>query len=239
MVSLFETFHRAIVRRHGTITTYPYLDQGFKTVRFGFISLFEQSKISLPVIERNKSSDQTRLLFVGRLTEAKGIFTLLDALSIIVEKGQNIHLSIAGDGYLADTVKEYSKHLKLHNRVTFHGHCCWEDLQQMYYDADLFVLPSYAEGMPKVVLEAMTLGVPVVTTAVGSLPLLFQARQHCRFVPVADSGRLADVICESILNPTETRMMAEKAYVLARQYTLKGTTASLANDIKEFYCGTI
>jgi glycosyltransferase involved in cell wall biosynthesis len=114
-----------------------------------------------------------RLLFVGRLERIKGIETLLQAVQAVAATGRDLRLQIVGSGDPAYTAELYAQvsGLGLAEVVTFtgavpHG----PQLYALYRDAHLLTISSYSEGIPKVAIEAMSHGVPVVASAVGGLP---------------------------------------------------------------------
>jgi glycosyltransferase involved in cell wall biosynthesis len=102
-----------------------------------------------------KSSDKN-ILFVGRLTKQKNISSLLQA----IQKIGKVKLTIVGEGPLGRELSEYSNELELN--VRFEGYVPHDQLKGYYHAADVFVLPSLIEGHPKVLLEAMACGLPVI-----------------------------------------------------------------------------
>lgn len=107
------------------------------------------------------------VLSVGRLSPEKGIADLLTAFAIAVKKATSpMRLFIAGDGPERRRLEGMASHLS--DRVHFLGHV--EDPWILYHTADMFVLSSHSEGSPLVVLEAMTAGLPILSTGVGGVP---------------------------------------------------------------------
>ncbi len=104
-----------------------------------------------------------RLLFLGRIHEKKGIEVLLDAVCSLPI---NVELDIFGDGEVTyiSALKKHADDLQLSDRVRFRGHVSGEDKKAAFVQADLFILPSYSENFGIAVAEALSYGVPVVTT---------------------------------------------------------------------------
>ena len=131
---------------------------------------------------------QVRLLIVGRLSPEKGHENLLNALAQLNRQGNSHwHLNIVGDGELKDKLFAASKTLELSSQVTFHG--VQKNMLPYYQQNDLYISSSLTEGMPLVVLEAMSCRLPVVATPVGALPGLLQSSQAgllCRGCSVQD-----------------------------------------------------
>ena len=111
------------------------------------------------------SSDKV-LLFVGRLSAEKGLQTLVDAVLPLLKIEDHLRLCLVGDGPMRDELMGEVKTQGLESRVVFAGF--QEDTQGYYAMADLFVLPSYEEGMSNALLEAMASGLAVVATNVGA-----------------------------------------------------------------------
>lgn len=121
------------------------------------------------VAERANTARRNQLLFLGRLERDKGIFDLLEAVSALRASIPDIRLVCAGEGNL-ESVAEYAKRLGIEDSVSLPGWIGPAEKQSLMSVATVFVLPSYAEGLPMSLLEAMAAGVPVVATAVGGIP---------------------------------------------------------------------
>ena len=114
----------------------------------------------------NKSS--VNLLFVSRLIERKGLQDIIpqigDVRNRCLEAGKDIRLQIVGDGPYRSTLEQMVATKGIGDIVTFYGQKNKSELPQYYEDADLFIFPSRKEGMPNVVLEAMSYGLPIIMT---------------------------------------------------------------------------
>lgn len=149
----------------------------------------------LLVSELPVDNDATDLLYVGRLSEEKAIDDLLRGLQRIATNDDTVQLHIVGSGPSADQLKKLANQLGVSDAVTFHGFVPkGPDLWAHFDDADIFVLPSRTEGLPRVVAEAMARGLPVVTTAVGGLPKLINHGQNGMLVDPGDLDALVDAI---------------------------------------------
>ena len=108
-------------------------------------------------------------MFIGRLERGKGVFDLLDAIAALRSQIADIRLVCAGEGDL-ESVARYARGLGIADAVSLLGWIGAAERQSWMGRAAVFVLPSYAEGLPVCLLEAMAAGLPVVTTAVGGIP---------------------------------------------------------------------
>jgi glycosyltransferase involved in cell wall biosynthesis len=129
------------------------------------------------------------LLFVGRLEVTKGLRELLEAVSRLSKTRQNIRLVLLGGGLAKETLRRTLAELALERVVQFVPVSPPRDVARWMAASDLLVLPSYAEGCPNVVVEALNCGCPVVATDVGGIPDLVP--DECGIlVPPRDADRL-------------------------------------------------
>lgn len=133
------------------------------------------------------------LLFLGRLGRRKGIHVLLQALVRVKEEHPSVRLLCGGDGDL-DEVREAAERLGVADCVEILG---WVDETRragLLATASVYVLPSFAEGLPMSILEAMSAGLPVVTTPVGGIPEAIADGEEGLLVPPGDTEALASAI---------------------------------------------
>jgi glycosyltransferase involved in cell wall biosynthesis len=126
---------------------------------------FEVFGVELPLNKR-----PVTVGYIGRLAEEKGVWNFIRALPWIIAGRRDIHVFIGGDGPLLQELQEYVKNSGLAERVTFVGWIPHEDLPRRLNGLRLLVLPSYTEGLPNIMLEAMACGTPVLATPVGAIP---------------------------------------------------------------------
>ncbi|KAF5085618.1 D-inositol-3-phosphate glycosyltransferase [anaerobic digester metagenome] len=108
--------------------------------------------------------------YIGRLAEEKGVWNFVRALPRIAAGRRDVHIFIGGDGPLLPDLREFVRESGLTDRVTFAGWIPHEDLPRRLNGLRLLVLPSYTEGLPNIMLEAMVCGTPVLATPVGAVP---------------------------------------------------------------------
>jgi len=157
---------------------------------------------------RKPTVGASKLLFVGYVTPRKGVDALLRALEILVkDKGMDrLVLNIVGDNVreraLYQELRDYSDKAGLGNKVIFRGRVGESELKDLYRTSDLFVFPSLWEGFGMVLAEAMSYGLPIVTTEAGAIPYLVKDGVNGLLVPPKDPKRLAQTI-EKLLNSPE------------------------------------
>lgn len=133
------------------------------------------------------ADEETVFLFLGRLVERKGAQVLLEAWK---QMNSGI-LWIAGDGPYAAELKRLSSELRLRN-VVFHGSTARPI--EFYSAADVFVLPSLEEGMPAVLMEAMSCGLPCIATRIGGVTDILQDEKHGKLVSAGSAEELSEAM---------------------------------------------
>jgi glycosyltransferase involved in cell wall biosynthesis len=142
--------------------------------------------------------DAPVVLFMGRIGVRKGAYDLAEAASIVHSEMPQVRFRMCGDGEV-EQLKKYVDRLGISNNVELPG---WISDKNMYYGgSDIYVLPSYAEGLPMSVIEAMAHGLPVVTTRVGGLPDIMVHGENGFLVEPGDITRLAEAIVTLAKDP--------------------------------------
>jgi len=150
-----------------------------------------------------------RVLFLGRLREKKGIFDLVRALPSILKRAPDTKFVLAGDGD-ADAVRALAMSLQVASAIQLPGWIDGVDKDNALAEADVLVLPSYFEGLPICILEAMANGVAVVATNVGGIPDVIDANVTGLLVNPGDVQGLADAIL-ALITDSELRARIREA----------------------------
>ena len=160
----------------------------------------------------NRSKNVTKILFLARITFEKGIKELLNAINILNDKGYNIHLTIVGDGEDMCSVRKLVNSLSLNNIVTITGAIYNNNIKKEYFlNSDLYILPTYHEGFPRTLYEAMIFGTPIITTFVGTIPFLMKDEYNCKKIQPQSIDSIIEVLEFAINNPTLMEMYARNA----------------------------
>ncbi len=114
------------------------------------------------------------LICVGRLVPAKGQHILINAMHLLAEQKRPVHLRLVGDGPDRASLEAQVDRLNLRRCVTFEGAVNQDRIRALYAQADAFVLASFAEGIPVVLMEAMAMEIPCVTTFITGIPELIR-----------------------------------------------------------------
>ncbi|MEN5380485.1 glycosyltransferase family 4 protein [Sphingobacterium kitahiroshimense] len=155
-------------------------------------------------------AEKIELLYVGRLVYDKGLFELIDALEVLVKRGRNIFLNLVGGGTDYESLIKVVNDKDLSDRVKFHGMIsAKEDLEQMYKSCNVFVLPTYHEGFPRVLYEAMIMRIPILTTFVGTINFLMKDGDNCLEIKPKSVNSIVENIDKLISNPVLAQNIAD------------------------------
>lgn len=149
------------------------------------------------------------LLFVGRLAAAKGVPVLIAAMARIRAAHPQAHLTLIGDGPDRARLEEQVRDLNLAGAVRFTGYQNQDEVAAALAQAAIFVLPSFAEGVPVVLMEAMAARRPVVATRIAGIPELVEDGVSGRIVPPGDAVALADAVCAILSDPDRAETMGQ------------------------------
>jgi glycosyltransferase involved in cell wall biosynthesis len=140
-----------------------------------------------------------KLLYVGRLAAEKGLPVLFESLKLLGPEKYDFELTLVGDGTERKSLEELARQMGIADRVVFAGFASQETVRDCLMQTDVFILPSFAEGVPVSLMEAMACGVPVIATHVGGIAELIEPGATGLLVPASDAVALRDAIA-SYLN---------------------------------------
>ncbi len=175
-----------------------------------------------------------RLLFVGWLEEFKGVFDLLEAVRNLVKQGHKFRLTFAGRGHAELPAKNFAKENQLEDVLTFAGWVKSEAMGDLLGANDIFVLPSWAEGLPNSMIEAMAGGLAVVVTNVGMVPDFLNDKEHGLLVPPKDAKSLEEALRLLIVDAELRRELAINGYeMVSREFAVEPVVGKLGDVIEE------
>lgn len=183
--------------------------------------------------------DPIRLLFTGRVEPAKGLIELFEAGKRLIDTGKNIQIDIVGwennpEKPFEKKLITYAKLLGISNNITFHGKKkLGPELNQYYRNSDIYVLPSYHEGFPRTIWEAMANSLPVIATKVGGIPFFLKSKKHAILIEPKNSNAIVTAI-ELLVNDDNLReKIISNGYDLSKSNSLKLQTKKLINLISQ------
>lgn len=179
--------------------------------------------------------DTFRVLFVGQLSERKGVSVLLHALADARLRDVPVQLSLAGRGDIA-RYQALADALGIGAKVRFTGWMEKKAVDQLLAESDVFVLPSFHEGLPLAILEALALGVPTVCTPVGEIPHVLEHGRSVHIVPAGDAEALAGALVALAGNAALRRTLSRggRAAYEAR-FSLTAFAAAIATVHRRYF----
>jgi glycosyltransferase involved in cell wall biosynthesis len=194
---------------------YPAATEAFNT-HYSDVELSDTAFVPSPR-SANVGSDPSTLITVASFNMLyKAQDVLVDAVALCVEQGLELRLVLIGGGAHLSEIKARAKKRKLGSRVRFLGQLPAGPAVRTQLDrADLFVLPSRTEGLPRAMIEAMARGLPCVGSTAGGIPELLLPED---MVPPADAAALSQKIREVVTDPERMARMSERNLKKAREY---------------------
>ncbi|MDY5738281.1 MAG: glycosyltransferase family 4 protein [Candidatus Onthomorpha sp.] len=166
------------------------------------------------VLDRSYSDEkkEIRLLYFARVAKEKGVEELLRAFKIVSEL-YAIHLVLVGDGEYFEQTKGLVKELSLEEKVSLEGICNDEAKKRKYFlDADIYILPTYHEGFPRTLYEAMIFGTPIITTFVGGISALMKDQYNCMEIKPRSVESIVEVLEYAINNYREMIRLTKNGF---------------------------
>ena len=183
---------------------------------------------------RKRDDREIRILFLARFVAEKGIYQLLDAFREVVARHPEAVLIMAGDGPERRRAEEWCSAHGLTNKVRFPGYIQGAEKARLLLESDIFALPSYREGCPVALLEAMGAGLPVIVTPVGGIPNVVKDGVNGILVDNADTRSIAEALLRLIQDETTRDAMGKRNRDEAwRKYEAAQVTQSIAGEYLE------
>ncbi|KKD35575.1 glycosyltransferase [Limnoraphis robusta] len=197
-----------------------------KVVRCGVDHLFlEQSPVAIP--------DEPRFVCVGRLSEQKGHLLLVEAVSQLAAKGIKFKLIFVGDGELRHPIETLMSQLNLKDYIEITGWATNAEVREQILASQALVLPSFAEGLPVVLMEALALRRPALTTYIAGIPELVEPNKSGWLVPAGSIEALTEAM-KTVLQTPREQLEEMGKYGAERVYHQHNITTE-ANKLAELF----
>ena len=167
--------------------------------------------VFLPKYRKEEYSDH-KVLFLGKLGKRKGSYDLLEAIPEILKQVPDATFYFGGDGDIEQS-KKISKTKNIEHHIQFLGWIGEEEKQQYLKEISVFVLPSYHEGMPMAVLEAMSYGMATVSTDVGGIPQIIEDGVNGILIGAGDIKALTETLVSLLCDAEKKRRLGQTAYL--------------------------
>ncbi|MDQ3493115.1 MAG: glycosyltransferase [Chloroflexota bacterium] len=206
---------------HDGITT--VLTRTAPSLRLGpdlFTSAIDAADLQQPAQARDPRDGPWRIVWAGRMAPEKGLATLLRAVTLLLATGREVRLQLIGDGPERPRLEAQARTLGISDSISWEGYVGErERVLAMLRESDLFVLPSLTEGVPKVLVEAMACGVPVIASAVGGIPAVLGDGDRGRLLRPGDEIDLATSIRSLLEDPAAMRTFRDRGVAWAADHT--------------------
>jgi len=174
------------------------------------------------------------ILFMGEVSKLKGIYDLLDAIKILNLEKDEILVYVCGNGEV-NKAKAYLLGLGLENIVNVPGWIDGQQKQRLLNDAYIYVLPSYVEGLPVSILEAMSTATPVVATGVGGIPNVLIDGYNGFLVQVHSPEMLADRLRQILADKELWSLLSRNAFMtIKKSFSIDDTETRLRSLYDDF-----
>ena len=184
-----------------------------------------------------KQDEGKAILFIGALTEDKGVSYLLESMAEVFLKCPHTRLIIAGDGPQRSALQAASQKIDKESRIEFRGRIDHDNIPDLMAKADLLVLPSITtldsiEGTPTVILEAMAAGLPIIASDVGGISEIIRAGENGMLVEERNVADLANKIIEVLSDPDASTRYRTNNIIASKKFDWSHITENIMNEYK-------
>jgi len=181
---------------------------------------FDEFKIATTLSERKDT-----IGYIGALSWVKGVLNLLKAIQPVLAEKKNLSFFIAGSGELRDVIKAYLETHRLEPKVAFQDWIPHDEVPKYLNELKLVVLPSFSEGLPNIILEAMACGTPVLATAVGAIPDLIRDGETGFIIAENSPESIARDIIRALSYPKLAEIVSNARALVEKEYNYQAAVA--------------
>jgi colanic acid/amylovoran biosynthesis glycosyltransferase len=192
--------------------------------------------------EYKKTENNTNnIVCIGRLCEQKGQILIVEALNLLKMKNIDFHLTLVGDGEMRADIEEKINQYKLNEQVSITGWMSSDRVKEEILKAKFTILPSFAEGLPVVIMESMSLEVPVLSTFIAGIPELIKHEENGWLVAAGDVTGLATALENALkMDSKQIALLGKKARISAiERHNIDNEALKLSHHFKVAINGTI
>lgn len=173
-----------------------------------YVAVGGRDQAAAQAADQAMTNKEFSFLFMGILGKRKGIFDLLPAFSVALQSNPKMRLVVGGNGDI-DGAKALADNLQISQQVDFVGWVSGDAKKTLLAQCDAFVLPSYNEGLPMAILEAMAVAKPVISTRVGGIPELIHDGDQGLLIEPGDQPGLTAALLRLANQPAVAKQMGE------------------------------
>lgn len=226
---------RAILCQGAVFQDFAVNELGFEKADAPIITNWTASDelLQIGLARKPTSGRARRVVFLGWLEEKKGIIELIRGFAAISQK--EVVLDLIGDGHLRNQAEALAIELSVADRVVFHGWKSGNARDEILAAADIFILPSFWEGLPNAMVEAMATRLPVIVTPVGTITSYIKDGENGFFVEPRSVPAITAALDRLIEDDTLRRRLADAAFETARkEFSVEAASDKLAAAIHRY-----
>ncbi len=201
--------------------------------KFHVVRLGVDPQLFAPSLD-SKNDGVLEMICVGRLVPDKGQLVLLRAFSQLLSRGHKLRLRLVGDGADRPRIESFILENGVVDSVILEGALDHEATRKLLVQSDIFVLASFAEGLPVALMEAMAMEIPCVSTYIAGIPELIRHQVDGLLVPASSEEALAEALAQLIGDPHLRRALARSARQrIVNLYNLEKNVSVLAGTLRD------
>ena len=186
-------------------------------------------------MEQDFGNRRNLIGFIGGLGEVKGVMNFVKAIPLILNRRDDVEFLIGGHGHLREKIEDELRNDKLYEKVTLAGWIPHAELIHYYNDVKLLVVPSYAESIPIVAIEAMACGTPVLATPVGGVPDVINDEENGFILKDNSPQSIADGVLRALEHPGLDEIARAAYFSVESGFTYQAATEKyriILNSVK-------
>ncbi len=226
-VVCISSFTRSQLMRIGPVSAWPKID----IVRCGL------DLDDFPFRAERPAADVPTVVITARLSPEKGHLVLIEAVGRLRGAGTDVRVRCIGSGPFEADLREAAATAGVADLVEFVGALAPSAVATALRDADVFCLPSFAEGLPVSIMEAMAVGVPVVTTYISGIPELVVHDRTGWVVPAGDAEALAAAVSSALTSPDRDRIVRQARDAVAAAHDIRRNVVGLEAALRRAHAG--
>lgn len=233
-IKILEDFNRLLSNR--IILYSPNLINEWHLERYmNKIIIADRHFLDLDLFKIKKKIEERKNIvgYIGRFSEEKGISVFIKSIPISIKKIKDIEFLIAGDGELNTEIQNFILTNNLNNKVKLNGWIPHNDVPDFLNKLKLLIIPSYTEGLPNILLEAMACGTPVLATPVGAIPDIIHDRETGFILSENNPDNIVDNIINILNNPYLDRIVTTANNFVEKKYTFSECVKNYEKVIQE------
>ncbi|VVB84845.1 Trehalose synthase [uncultured archaeon] len=193
-------------------------------------------------VKKDLCKREIKVGFIGRFAQEKGISNFIEAIPLVLNNKENVNFLIIGDGPLLKDVKTSLKKMNLQTKVELLNWIPQDKLVSYLNELKLLVIPSYTEGLPNIMLEAMACGTPVLATSVGAIPAVIKNGETGFLMENNSPVCIGENIIMALGHPNLNKIVEDARILINREFTYgaavnryKEISDSLSSTMKDKY----